>query len=101
VILGIAAASAAYGLIVAISLSRHVTAKPGVTVCQSARIARQVLDRLLSERIDWTPKRDEGLYEYSGRLQFDRLLQGIVLTDGQRKSQSSRPPRWSPGAASA
>jgi len=26
-------------------------------------IARQVLDRLLGERISWTPKRDEGVHE--------------------------------------
>ena len=40
-------------------------------------IARQVLDRLLTDRICWTPRRDEGIYEYRGRLHYNRLLAGI------------------------
>lgn len=31
-------------------------------------IARPVLDRLLQDRIDWTPRREDGIYEYRGRL---------------------------------
>ncbi len=43
-------------------------------------LARQVLDRLLDGRIAWKPNREKGLYEFAGRVQFDRLLTGVVLT---------------------
>lgn len=45
-------------------------------------IARQVLSRLLDGRIEWTPNRDQGIYEFAGRVKFDRLLSGIVFTEG-------------------
>jgi hypothetical protein len=45
-------------------------------------IARQVLDRLLEERIAWTPHPDEGLYMYKRRLKFDTLLSRISVTEG-------------------
>jgi len=45
-------------------------------------IARQVLSRLLDGRIVWTPRKDEGLYEFAGRAKFDRLLSGLVVTSG-------------------
>jgi site-specific DNA recombinase len=59
-------------------------------VQRNTPIARQVLDRLLADRIAWTPRRDEGIYEYSGRLQLDRLLSGIVLTEDRRKANVSK-----------
>jgi hypothetical protein len=52
-------------------------------------IARQVLDRLLTDRICWTPRRDEGIYEYRGRLHYDRLLAGIVPTEKRGKAKSA------------
>jgi hypothetical protein len=58
-------------------------------VHRNTPIARQVLDRLLAERIAWTPRRDEGVYEYSGRLQFDRLLSGIVTIEKGCKRRGS------------
>jgi hypothetical protein len=48
---------------------------------------RQVLDRLLADRIVWTPRRDDGIYGYAGRLQFDGLLQGIVVTENRHKAK--------------
>ena len=45
-------------------------------------LARQVLARLLDGRIAWTPRKDEGLYEFTGRAKFDRLLSGVVFTQG-------------------
>ena len=59
-------------------------------VRRNTPIARQVLDRLLADRITWTPRRDDGIYEYAGRLQFDRLLTGIVRTEDRRKPKVSR-----------
>ena len=53
-------------------------------------IARQVIDRLLADRIAWTPRRDEGVYEYAGRLHFDRLLAGIVATEHSPKQKRMR-----------
>ena len=45
-------------------------------------LSRQVLSRLLDGKIAWTPRRDEGLYEFAGRAKFDKLLRGIVFTQG-------------------
>ena len=45
-------------------------------------LARQVLGRLLDGRISWTPRKDQGVYEFVGRARFDRLLSGIVFTRG-------------------
>ena len=45
-------------------------------------LARQVVSRLLDGRITWTPKKDEGLYEFTGRAVLDRLLSGLVVTTG-------------------
>jgi hypothetical protein len=45
-------------------------------------LARQVLTTLLDGRIGWTPKRDDGEYAYAGRVKYDKLLSGIVLTRG-------------------
>jgi hypothetical protein len=43
---------------------------------------RQILSHLLDGRIAWTPRRTEGLYEIKGRVKFDQLLSGIVVTQG-------------------
>jgi hypothetical protein len=43
--------------------------------------------RLLADRICWTPRRDEGIYEYKGRLHYDRLLAGIVPAEKRGKSK--------------
>jgi hypothetical protein len=43
-------------------------------------LARQVLSRLLDGRIVWTPRKDDGLYTFAGRVKFDGLLSGIVFT---------------------
>ena len=45
-------------------------------------IARQVLSSLLAEKIAWTPRKEEKLYEFTGRAKFDRILAGIVNTEG-------------------
>ena len=45
-------------------------------------LARQVLTHLLAERIVWTPNKEEGLYEFTGRVKYDRLLSGVVFTRG-------------------
>jgi hypothetical protein len=45
-------------------------------------IARQVLSSLLADKIAWTPRKDERLYEFAGHAKFDRILAGIVDTDG-------------------
>lgn len=58
-------------------------------------IARQVLLSLLADKIAWTPRKDERLYEFAGRAKFDRILAGIVDTEGRespyRYQPSSRP----------
>jgi hypothetical protein len=58
-------------------------------VQRNTPIARQVLDRLLADRICWTPQHNEGIYEYRGRLHYDRLLAGIVPTDERGKAKSA------------
>ena len=45
-------------------------------------LARQVRARLLDGRIVWTPNKEAGTYEYSGRVKFDGLLDGVVFTRG-------------------
>ena len=50
-------------------------------------IARQMLDRLLKERIDWTRRRHDGIYDYRGRVHFDRLLEGIVAAPKRRNQK--------------
>jgi hypothetical protein len=45
-------------------------------------IARQALSKLLADKIAWTPRKDEGLYEFAGRAKFDRLLSRVVFTRG-------------------
>ena len=50
---------------------------------------RRVLDRLLPERIAWTPRREDGIYEYRDRLHFDHVLTGIALTERRAKSNRS------------
>ena len=41
-------------------------------------LSRQVITRLLDGRIAWTPRKEEGIYEFAGRAKFDKLLSGIV-----------------------
>jgi site-specific DNA recombinase len=43
-------------------------------------LARQLLGTLLTEKIAWTPRRDEGVYAYAGRARFAKIFEGIVLT---------------------
>jgi hypothetical protein len=45
-------------------------------------LSRQALSCLLDGRIAWTPRREEGRYEFTGRVKFDQLLSGFVLTQG-------------------
>jgi hypothetical protein len=45
-------------------------------------IARQILLRLFDGKLAWTPHKDEGLYEFTGRVKFDAVLNGIGLTQG-------------------
>jgi hypothetical protein len=54
-------------------------------------IARQILGRLLDGRIAWTRHRDERRYEFTGRAKFDRLLQGIVFTEGMASPAGFEP----------
>lgn len=61
-------------------------------------IARQVLSSLLADKIAWTPRNDERLYEFAGRAKFDRILAGIVDTEGIEspyRYQEILPPRRS------
>jgi site-specific DNA recombinase len=44
-------------------------------------IARQVLAKLLDGKVAWTPRREDGLYEFAGRVRFDQVLKGIVHTE--------------------
>ena len=37
---------------------------------------------VLDGRIVWTPRKDEALYDFAGRVKFDQLLSGIVVTQG-------------------
>jgi hypothetical protein len=60
---------------------------------RQAPIARQVVTQLLDGRIVCTPHRDERLYEFSGRVKFDQLLSGIVLTQGMVRLRGSS---WNP-----
>jgi DNA invertase Pin-like site-specific DNA recombinase len=69
---------------VARELGRRVEEWRGL-VQRNTPIARQVLDRLLRDRIAWTPRRDEGVYEYAGRLHFDGLLTGIVAIEAKKR----------------
>lgn len=64
---------------VARELERRITEWRGL-VRRQTPIARQALDRLLADRIAWTPDAAKGEYAYRGRLKFDRLLGGIVST---------------------
>jgi hypothetical protein len=46
-------------------------------------LSRHVLSHLLDGRIAWTLRKSEGLlYEFAGRVKFDQLLSGIVVTQG-------------------
>ena len=45
-------------------------------------LARQMLARLLDGRIVWTPNEEKELYEFAGRVNLDRLLSGVVFTQG-------------------
>ena len=42
-------------------------------------------------RIVRKPNRDEGLYEFSGRVTFDRLLNGVVFTRGMASPRGILP----------
>lgn len=71
-----------------LTLSRRTTDWKGTSTAQSTfqkrrntPIARQVLDRLIDDRIAWTPRPEEHEYAYRGRLKFDRLLAGIMSTE--------------------
>ncbi len=33
-------------------------------------------------KITWTPRKDEGLYAFAGRAKLNRLLSGLVVTQG-------------------
>jgi hypothetical protein len=46
-------------------------------------IARQAQSRLLDARIVWTPCPDAGLYEFAGRVKFDRVLNGIAALQAE------------------
>ena len=54
-------------------------------------LARQVLARLLDGRIVWTPNREEGLYEFVGHVKLDRLLSGVVFTQGMASPTGFEP----------
>ena len=45
-------------------------------------LSRQAISCLLDGRIAWTPRREEGRYEFTGRVKLDRLLSGFVVTRG-------------------
>ena len=80
----------------AVSSGRHCSV-PGV--CRfsigrhsSTRLARQMVMRLLDGRIAWTPLREEGRYEFTGRAKFEKLLTGLVdLREVVRPQRDSNP----------
>ena len=41
-------------------------------------VARQMIGQLLDGRIAWTPRKEEGLYEFAGKANFEALLGGVV-----------------------
>ena len=45
-------------------------------------LSRQVLTELLDGRVAWTPRKDEGRYDFAGRVTFDGLPSGTVVTQG-------------------
>ena len=45
-------------------------------------LSRQVVAHLLDGRITWTPRRDDGLYAFRGRVKFDGLFEGLIVTQG-------------------
>ena len=54
--------------------------------------ARQMVMRLLDGRIAWTPRREEGLYEFAGKAKLEKLLAGLVdLREGVRPQRDSNP----------
>ena len=54
----------------------------------------QIPSQLLDGRIAWTPRRDEGLYAFSGRVKFDGLLNGLVVTQGVTSPTGFEPVFW-------
>ena len=55
-------------------------------------LSGQVVLRLLEgNKIAWTPRKNEGLYEFRGRAALDRLLTGLVVTRGMA---SPMPASW-------
>ena len=54
-------------------------------------LSRQVITRLLDGRIAWTPRKEEGIYEFAGRAKFDKLLSGIVFTRGMASPTGFEP----------
>ena len=52
------------------------------TLRRQMPLSRQVVAHLLDGRIVWPPRRDEGLYEFRGRVKFDGLVNGLVVTQG-------------------
>ena len=52
-------------------------------------LARQVVTRLLDGRIAWTPRPEEGLYDFAGRARLDKLLSGTVFTQGMASPRGS------------
>jgi hypothetical protein len=55
-------------------------------------LARQMVMRLLDGRIAWTPRREEGLYEFAGKAKLEKLLAGLVdLREGVRPQRDSNP----------
>jgi hypothetical protein len=43
-------------------------------------LARQAVSKLLDGRITWTPRKEDGEYDYSGMVKFDAILAGTALT---------------------
>jgi site-specific DNA recombinase len=59
-------------------------------------LARQAVSELLDgHRIAWTPRRDEGRYEFSGRAKLDNVLMGVInLTQGVTSPAGFEPAFW-------
>jgi len=49
---------------------------------------------LLDGRIEWTPGRDEGLYQFRGRVKIDQLFEELVPSGFPQGGSSPMPASW-------
>ena len=54
-------------------------------------VSRQILTKLLADRLVFMPRAEEDGYEFSGEAQLGKLMQGIVLPQVWRPQRDSNP----------